>query len=391
MILDKVFEFMAQHGASDLYVSAGTPIQVKVEGRVVPLNQQRMTPEMTQRIAEELLTPEQSESFRHTKEMNLSLGRQGLGNFRVNLFFQRGTVAICVRYIAGNVPQLEKLLLPAVLSEVILEKRGLVLVVGSTGSGKSTTIAAMINHRVQNVTGHVLTIEDPIEYLFRHGKSVVNQRELGIDTLSTAEALRNAMRQAPDCILIGEIRDRETMAMAMAYAQTGHLCVATLHANNAYHSLQRIINFFPLENRAALLLDLSMSLKCISSQRLVRRRDGTRTPTVEVLLNSRHIADLIERGELNGIREAMEQSLAPGCQTFEQDLYRLYHEEIISIEEALGNSDSPTNLSWLISNGGQPDTPASTPVRPDPQPPAPEASFSEFSLAWEDEGVPHGR
>jgi twitching motility protein PilU len=237
-----------------------------------------------------------------------------------------------------------------VLSEIIMEKRGLVLVVGSTGSGKSTTIAAMLDHRNANRSGHILTVEDPIEYLFKHKKSVVNQREIGLDTMAWENALKNAMRQAPDCILIGEIRDKETMSAALSYAQTGHLCLATLHANNSYHALNRIINFYPLENRPALFLDLSVSLKCIVSQRLVRKPDGIRVPTVEILLNTRHIQELVERGEVNGIKEAMEQSLAPGSQTFEQDLFRLYRENTITLEEALANSDSPTNLSWLINN-----------------------------------------
>ena len=233
-----------------------------------------------------------------------------------------------------------------------MEKRGLVLVVGATGSGKSTTLASMIDYRVRNRSGHVLTVEDPIEFLFRHNQSIVNQREVGIDTHSWHNALRNAMRQAPDCILIGEIRDRETMQAALAYSQTGHLCLATLHANNAYHALSRIVNFFPLENRELLYLDLSIALRTVISQRLVNKLDGQRIPAVEILMNTRHIADLIQMGELGGIKEAMEQSLAPGSRTFEQDLYRLYSEEIITLEEALGNADSPTNLHWLINNGG---------------------------------------
>ena len=231
-----------------------------------------------------------------------------------------------------------------------MEKRGLILIVGSTGSGKSTTIASMLDHRNANRSGHILTIEDPIEFLFRHKKSIVNQRELGMDTLGWEPALRNAMRQAPDCILIGEIRDRETMQAAIAYAQTGHLCLATLHANNSYHALNRVINFFPLESRTSLYLDLSASLKAIVSQRLVKKPDGKRTPAAEILLNTRHVQELIERGEILAIKEAMEQSLAPGSQTFEQDLFRLYRGGVITLDEALANSDSPTNLSWLINN-----------------------------------------
>jgi twitching motility protein PilU len=302
------------------------------------------------------------------------------------MFWQRGTIAIVVRFIQGEIPKLDELGMPKVLEEIIMEKRGLVLVVGSTGSGKSTTLAAMLDHRNANRSGHILTVEDPIEYLFKHKKSVVNQREIGLDTKVWENALKNAMRQAPDCILIGEIRDKEAMAASLAYAQTGHLCLATLHANNSYHALNRIINFYPLENRPALFLDLSVSLKGIISQRLVRRPDGTRLPAVEILLNTRHIQELIEKGEMNGIKEAMEQSLAPGSQTFEQDLFRLYKENIITLEEALANSDSPTNLSWLINNSqlGSPspsDKKSSSPAPAlDFDPANAGASFTEFSL-----------
>ncbi|MGB0126526.1 MAG: PilT/PilU family type 4a pilus ATPase [Rhodocyclaceae bacterium] len=350
MIFDKLFQLMADKQASDIFVAAGAPIHIKIQGTTIPVNQQVMDPATIQRMAYELMNPEQIERFEKTKEMNLSFGIREAGNFRVNIMWQRGSISIVVRFIQGEVPALGSLGLPSVLSEIILEKRGLVLVVGATGSGKSTTIASMIDHRNASRTGHILTIEDPIEYLFKHKKSIVNQREIGMDTLTWGDALKNAMRQAPDCILIGEIRDRETMQAALAYAQTGHLCVATLHANNAYHALNRIINFFPLESRTLLFLDLSVSLKCIVSQRLVKKPDGRRIPSVEILLNTRHIAELIERGEVSEIKEAMEQSLAPGCQTFEQDLFRLSKEKTITLEEALANADSPTNLSWLINN-----------------------------------------
>jgi twitching motility protein PilU len=276
---------------------------------------------------------------------------------------------------------------------VVVEKRGLVLVVGATGSGKSTTLASMIDHRNRNKAGHILTVEDPIEYLFKHRKSVVNQREVGIDTHSWGDALRNAMRQAPDCILIGEIRDRETMQAALAYSQTGHLCLATLHANNAYHALNRIVNFFPLENRSLLFLDLAVALRCIASQRLIRKPDGKRIPTVEILMNTRHVADLIERGDLNEVKEAMEQSLAPGSQTFEQDLYRLYNEKVVSFDEALANADSPTNLSWLINNGQFANAAAQEAAKQGGNPPLVDfertqpdgASFREFSLHLDDD------
>lgn len=352
MILDKLFQVMADRQASDIFITAGAPIHIKILGNTVPVNQQVMEPAMIEKIAGELMTAEQAAAFEKNKEMNLSFGVSKLGNFRINLFRQRRSTSIVVRYVAGNIPPLDALGLPAVLADLVMEKRGLVLIVGSTGSGKSTTLAAMLDHRNANCTGHILTIEDPIEYLFRHKKSVVNQREIGLDTLGWEHALKNAMRQAPDCILIGEIRDVETMQAALAYAQTGHLCLGTLHANNSYHALNRIINFFPIDNRPALYMDLSVSLKAIVSQRLVRKKDGQQTPTVEVLLNSYHVQELIERGDIPALKEAMEQSLVPGSQTFEQDLVRLYRSEVITLQEAMLNADSPTNLSWLINNSG---------------------------------------
>jgi twitching motility protein PilU len=352
MILDKLFQLMSEKKASDLFISAGAPIHMKIQGNTTPVNQQMMTASMVEKIARELMTPEQAKVFEATMEMNLSFGVPQIGNFRINLFRQRGSISIVVRFILGNIPSLDLLNLPPILAELVMEKRGMILIVGATGSGKSTTIASMLDYRNANRSGHILTIEDPIEFLFKHKKSIVNQRELGMDTLGWGHALKNAMRQAPDCILIGEIRDRETMQSAISYAQTGHLCLATLHANNSYHALNRIINFFPLENRTALYLDLSASLKAIISQRLVAQADGLRIPAVEVLLNTRHIQELIERGEVLSIKEALEQSLAQGSQTFEQDLFRLYSEGTITLNEALVNADSPTNLSWLINNSG---------------------------------------
>ena len=350
MIIDKLFSLMAEKKASDIFITVGTPIHIKIQGHTMPINQQVMDPLMIQRMLHEAITPAQQSVLDRERELNLSFGRRDLGNFRVNVFWQRNSMAVVVRYIQSDIPSIGALGLPTVLDDIVLEKRGLVLVVGATGSGKSTTLAAMIDHRNRNRSGHILTIEDPIEYLFKHRKSVVNQREVGIDTLSWGEALRNAMRQAPDCILIGEIRDRETMQAAISYSQTGHLCLATLHANNAYHALNRIVNFFPLENRQLLYLDLAVALRCVISQRLVRKPDGKRIPAVEILMNTRHIAELVERGELNAIKEAMEQSLAQGSQTFEQALYRLHHDNIITLEEALANADSPSNLHWLINN-----------------------------------------
>ncbi|MCK0512974.1 PilT/PilU family type 4a pilus ATPase [Aromatoleum buckelii] len=390
MIFDKLFQLMAEKLASDIFISAGAPIHIKIQGVTMPINQQVMEPPMIKRMIYEMMTPEQIDTFERVRELNLSFGRRELGNFRVNLFWQRHSIGIVVRYIQGDIPTLDSLGLPPVLAEVVTEKRGLVLVVGATGSGKSTTLASMIDHRNLNRSGHILTVEDPIEYLFKHRKSIVNQREVGIDTHSWHDALRNAMRQAPDCILIGEIRDRETMQAALAYSQTGHLCLATLHANNAYHALNRIVNFFPLENRSLLFLDLAVALKCIVSQRLVRKPDGVRVPAVEILMNTRHVAELIERGELNEVKEAMQQSLAPGSQTFEQDLYRLYHEGTVTFEEALANADSPTNLSWLINNAqfgngpeaqdGSDDSPTLYFARKEPE----NRPFSDFALHLDD-------
>ncbi|MBL0165625.1 MAG: PilT/PilU family type 4a pilus ATPase [Propionivibrio sp.] len=358
MILDKLFQLMAEKQASDIFISAGVPIHIKIQGNSVPVNQQTMDPAMIEKIAFEMMSPDQQRTFEATMEMNLSFGVPNVGNFRINMFRQRASISIVVRYILGNIPPLDSLSLPSTLAELIMEKRGLILIVGATGSGKSTTIASMLDHRNANRSGHILTIEDPIEFLFRHKKSIVNQRELGMDTLGWEPALKNAMRQAPDCILIGEIRDKETMQAAIAYAQTGHLCLATLHANNSYHALNRVINFFPLDSRTSLYLDLSASLKAIVSQRLVKKPDGNRTPAAEVLLNTRHVQELIERGEVLAVKEAMEQSLAPGSQTFEQDLFRLYREGIITLDEALANADSPTNLSWLINNSEITSTPS---------------------------------
>jgi twitching motility protein PilU len=389
LILDKLFQVMADRQASDIFISAGAPIHIKIQGVTVPVNQQTMEPAMIEKIALELMNAEQAHTFEATKEMNLSIGVPKLGNFRINLFRQRGSISIVVRYILGNIPALDSLLLPPVLADLVMERRGLILIVGSTGSGKSTTIASMLDYRNSNCAGHILTIEDPIEYLFKHKKSIVNQREIGMDTLGWNNALKSAMRQAPDCILIGEIRDKETMQAAIAYAQTGHLCLGTLHANNSYHALNRMINFFPLDSRSALYMDLSVSLKAIVSQRLVKRKEGKLAPAVEVLLNSYHVQELVERGDIPALKEAMEQSLAPGSQTFEQALFKLYRADVITLEEALSNADSPTNLSWLINNfeaapAPRRDDKLSTSSYELSESDPSSASFKEFSLSLHD-------
>jgi twitching motility protein PilU len=305
---------------------------------------------MIKSLLSEIISPIEFDDLSSTHELNRGFGVSGIGRFRLSAFQQRGSISCVIRYIASDIPPIDTLHLPPIVSDIIMEKRGLVLVVGATGSGKSTTIASMLDLRNTKKTGHILTLEDPIEYVFRNKKSIVNQREIGTDAVNLDTALRNALRQAPDVILIGEIRDKDTMTAAIAYAQSGHLCVATLHANNSYHALNRIVSFYPLESRATLLSDLSAALRSIISQRLVRARSGGRVPAVEVLLNTRHVAELVEKGEINSIKEAMEKSLSPGSQTFEQALYRMIREEVITEDEALSYADSPTNLLWLINN-----------------------------------------
>jgi len=282
-------------------------------------------------------------------ELNTAVALEGIGAFRISAFRQKGSPAVVVRYIPGSIPPLDSLGLPEVLKEVIMQKRGLILMVGATGAGKSTSLAAMLDFRNERRSGHILTLEDPVEYIFVNKKSIVNQREVGTDTKAFEIALRNALRQAPDCIMIGEIRDKPTMSMALAYAQSGHLCLATLHANNSYHAMNRIINFYSLENRPSLLLDLAAALQAVISQRLVRTKAGTRVVAAEVLLNTRHIAELIEKGEISDVKDALEKSMAPGSQTFEQSLFKLFIDGRITQDEAMANADSATNMLWLIN------------------------------------------
>ena len=364
MFATPLFKLMAEKQASDIFFTSGAPIQIKINGVVMPINDQALVPEQLKTICYELMSENQVKEFEARHEMNFATSEPGVGNFRVNIFHQRNSVAMVIRFVKPDIPVFETLGLPQILKEVIMEKLGLILVVGSTGSGKSTTMASMIDYRSGIKTGHILTIEDPIEFTFRHRKSIVNQREIRVDTYTYDNALISAMRQAPDLLMIGEIRDRPTLQSSLLFAQTGHLCMSTLHANNNYNALNRIINFFPREAREALLADLSIALRCIISQRLVRTADGNRVPAVEVLLNTKHVQDLIKDGEIGQIKEAIEQSLAPGSQTFEQALFEHYINGRVTLDEALAHSDSPTNLHWLINNAKRPGAQAAADATP---------------------------
>ena len=348
--LERVLRIMAEKKASDVFLSANTPILIKIHGQILQLTDQILSPSQPRQLLAEMLSPNQMEELDDTGELNVGLTIRGVGIFRLSAFKQRGSIAAVFRYIPSDIPTLDTLNVPEVLSQLILEKRGLILLVGATGTGKSTTLSAMLDHRNQRMTGHILTIEDPMEFLFSNKKSIVNQREIGRDTASLQVGLRNALRQAPDCILIGEIRDRETMTAAISYALSGHLVLATLHANNSYHALGRILSFYTPEARPALLGDLASGLKAIVSQRLLRSTTGGRIPAVEVLLNTKLIAEMIERGDFSSIKEAMEKSMAEGSQTFEVDIARLINEGVVSREEGMTHSDSPTNLMWRLQN-----------------------------------------
>jgi twitching motility protein PilU len=348
--MERILRLMAEKNASDVYLSANAPALIKINGECVQINNQILPPEAPKNLLAEVVPPHRIEELEETGELNMGVPLTGVGRFRVSAMRQRGSYAVVIRFISQHIPELSELSLPAVLGDLIMEKRGLILVVGATGSGKSTSLASMIDKRNGLLTGHILTIEDPVEYQFRNRKSIVNQREIGSDTQSLQIALKNALRQAPDVILIGEIRDRETMSAAIAYAQSGHLCLATLHANNSYQALNRVLSFYPVEVRPTLLGDLAAALKAIISQRLVRTTEGLRLPAVEVMLNTKLVADLIEKGDFSGVREAMEKSMAEGSQTFEEDLARLILENRIDRKEGLAYADSPTNLMWRLQN-----------------------------------------
>ena len=342
-------KLLVHKDGSDLYITTGAPPAAKFSGKLTPIDNVTMTPAMVREIAYSLMTEEQIAQFESKPEMNLALSQPGVGRFRVNIFKQRNSLALVIRNIKVDIPKMENLGLPETLKKVIMEKRGLVLFVGATGSGKSTSLAALIDYRNSNSSGHIITIEDPIEFVHNHKKSIINQREVGVDTDSYEDALANTLRQAPDVILIGEIRHRETMEHAIAFAETGHLCLSTLHANNANQALDRIINFFPEERRDQLLLDLSLNLKAFVSQRLVPTVDGKRCAAIEILLGTPLVCDLIRKGEVHEIKEVMEKSENLGMQTFDSALYKLYKAGRISIDEALRNADSPNNLRLKIS------------------------------------------
>ena len=343
-----VLKFMTEKGGSDLFFSTGASIHMDVEGETMPVNNQKMSPGMVKEIAYSIMSPAQIAEFEETLECNFAIGCKDVGRFRINIFKQRGEVGMVIRHIKTEIPDFETLGLPLVLRDLIMRKRGLVLVVGSTGSGKSTTLASMIDYRNANQTGHIVTIEDPIEFVYQHKKSVVDQREVGIDTHSFTNALKNAMRQAPDVILIGEVRDMEGMQQALTYAETGHLCLATLHANNANQALERIISFFPTEAKQGLLLGISMNLVAVVSQRLISGKVQKRVAAVEVMINTPYIAELIQKQKLGDIKEIMADNNDIGMNTFDQSLFKLFANGKIDEENALANADSRNDLSLKI-------------------------------------------
>jgi twitching motility protein PilU len=346
--LFQLLKSMVDHNASDLFLSVGAPPNLKIEGATRPLKLPPLGPGEVTALAHSAMNERQMKQFEETMECNLSISAAGIGRFRINVFRQRNEVAMVVRYLKSRIPAFAELGLPSLLEGLVMTKRGLVLIVGAAGSGKSTTLASMIEYRNTHQTGHILTIEDPIEFIYEHKQSIVDQREVGVDTLSFADALRNAMREAPDVIVVGEIRDRDTMQHAIAYAETGHLCLSTLHANNANQALERVINFFPEEAHRQLLMDLSLNLKAVISQRLVAGLAQKLVPAIEILLNTPYIADLMQKGRPDEIKGVMAKSVELGMRTFDQSLYDLYMDHRISYEEAMRNADSRTDLALRI-------------------------------------------
>ncbi|OZG72566.1 type IV pili twitching motility protein PilT [Hahella sp. CCB-MM4] len=392
MNFDQYLTILAKNDGSDLYLSTGAPPCAKFHGKLKPIDKNPLPPGEIKSIAESIMDEQQREQFEEELEMNLAYSIPSVGRFRVNIFKQRNEISIVARNIVTIIPNADDLGLPPILKEVMMSKRGLILFVGATGSGKSTSLAALIDHRNSNSGGHIITIEDPVEYIHKHKKSIINQREVGVDTRSYHAALKNTLRQAPDVILIGEIRDRETMEHGLAFAETGHLCISTLHANNANQALDRIINFFPEERRPQLLMDLALNLRAFVSQRLIPTVDGKRAAAIEILLGTPTISELILRGEIESIKEAMQKSENLGMQTFDTALFKLVQEGRISEEEALRNADSANNLRLRLKlHGKQQETapaasaPPSQEEAPAPAPaPAPSKPLSGLSLSLQD-------
>ncbi|MGI9329872.1 MAG: PilT/PilU family type 4a pilus ATPase [Gammaproteobacteria bacterium] len=348
MNVQPLFNLMVEKKASDLFLTCYAPVKIKIDGKIMPVNKLDLTPKMVRQAAIELMTEDQLEDFSRELEVDFAVSKPGLGRFRVNVFHQRGNVAMVMRYISHEIPSLDELDTPPIVKELVMFRRGLVLMVGSTGSGKSTTLAAMIDHRNEKTSSHILTIEDPIEFLHTNKRSIINQREIGTDTKSYGRALRSAVREAPDVIQIGEIRDRETMQAAIDLAGTGHLAVATLHSNNAPETLDRIINMFPEEQHSQVYMDLSHYLRAIISQRLVRTIDGNRIAATEIMLNTPRIAELVQLGDIGAVKEAFYETKEQGMQTFDEALLALYRDGKVSMEEALANADSRANLEAQI-------------------------------------------
>jgi twitching motility protein PilU len=351
MNVQPLFSLMVEKKASDLFLTCYAPVKIKIDGKIMPVNKLDLTPKMVRQAAMELMTEEQMDEFSRELEIDFAISKPGLGRFRVNVFHQRSNIAMVMRYISTDLPNLEELGMPSILKELVMFRRGLILMVGATGCGKSTTLAGMINLRNEKTSSHIITIEDPIEFLHQNKKSIINQREIGTDTKSYARALKSAMREAPDVILIGEIRDRETMQAAIDLAGTGHLAIATLHSNNSPETLDRIINIFPEEQHPQVYMDLSQYLRAIISQRLIRGVGGDRTAAVEVMLNTPRIAELIQQGDIAKVKESFYESSEQGMQTFDQSLLKLYHDGRISMDEALANADSRANLEAQIHFG----------------------------------------
>jgi twitching motility protein PilU len=351
MNVKPLFKLMVDKKASDLFFTTHAPVMIKIDGKIVPVNQMELSPKMVRQAALELMNEAQLEKFTRDLEIDFAISEPGLGRFRVNIFHQRGNVGMVMRFITPELPNLDDLGMPPILKDMVMLRRGLILMVGASGSGKSTTLAAMIDYRNQNSASHIVTIEDPIEFLHPNRKSIINQREVGLDTHTYEAALRSSMREAPDVILIGEIRERKTMQAAIDLAGTGHLCIATLHANNSPETLDRIINMYPNDQHKQVLMDLAQYIKAIISQRLVRSKEGKRVAAVEIMLNTPHISEMILKGDISGVKEAFKNTQDPGMQSFDQALFNHYRAGVISMEEALSNADSRSNLEAKINFG----------------------------------------